>query len=132
VTPARRHPRLWQGVWGAMILAVVVGSLLPARELPTPWFPGFDKVEHFSGYVVLSAYAVMLFSSARGQLRACCGLVALGIAIEIAQGLFTTTRSADALDALTNAAGVAAGALVRITPLVRTLDWMDRRLFVGG
>lgn len=130
MTPALRplrRPALWIGVWLAMIACVVVGSLLPAGDLPAPAFPGIDKLEHLVGYALLSAWAAMLFATRRALWTAGIALVALGIAIELAQGAFTTTREADALDVLANASGVALGLLVARTPCARLLSRIDMR-----
>ena len=131
MSAAWHRPRLWQGAWVVMILAVVAGSLMPARELPAPLFPHFDKLQHFAGYCVLAAWAAMIFERA-ALLRAALALVALGLALELAQGALTTSRAADPLDALTNTAGVGAGALLAWTPARAALRWLDRRLFGPG
>ena len=111
-----RHPRFWLGVWIAALLATVVASLLPVFLLPVVP-PGGDKLEHFGGYALLAAAAVQLFAPKRALWRAAMGLVALGIALEIAQGAFTTTRQMDIVDAIANTCGVAAGMAIALTPL---------------
>ena len=127
MTPAAlkplRRPRLWLALWIAAILAVVVGSLLPAMDLP-PVPTGADKLEHFAGYAVLAAIAVQLFTTRATLWRAGAGLVALGIALELAQFLFTSTRMMDGWDALANASGVGAGLATALTPLRNLL--LDR------
>lgn len=122
-----RRPGLWLGLWAVMILAVVAGSLLPARELPPVPFHGFDKVEHLLGYALLSAYAVMLFARMRARALAAAGLVALGIGLEVAQGMLTASRQADIADAMVNALGVLAGMAITATPLARLLQRLDAR-----
>lgn len=107
--------RLWLGLWGLAIAIVIVVSLLPAPELPkVP--PGGDKLEHFLAYCLLSFAAVQLFATRSALLRAGLGLVALGIALEIAQGVFTSTRQMDAQDALANTLGVLGGLAMLMTP----------------
>ena len=122
-----RRPRLWLALWGLMLAAVIVASLLPAGDLPPAPFDGVDKVEHFLGYAVLSAYAVMLFARRRTQALAAAGLIALGIGLEIAQGALTVSRAADSADALANALGVLAGLALAPTPLASALLWFDGR-----
>lgn len=122
-----RRPGLWLALWGLMLLVVVVASLLPAPELPPVPFSGFDKIEHFLGYAVLSAYAVMLLARMRAQAWAAASLVALGIGLELAQATLTATRQADPGDALFNAAGVLAGLLVAATPMASWLQRFDAR-----
>lgn len=123
-----RRPRLWLGVWALMVAAVIVGSLMPARELPPVPFDGFDKFEHFFGYTMLSAYATMLFARPRPQALAAAGLFALGIGLEVAQAMLTASRQADVADAMVNALGVLAGLAVTATPLARLLQRLDTRL----
>ena len=113
---AFRWPVLWVGIWIAMIAAVVASSLLPAHDLPeVP--DGFDKVEHFVGYLILGAWAAMLFAHRRAQAIAAAALIALGIALEVAQGAWTVSRMADSADALANSLGVFAGLMLGPTPL---------------
>jgi VanZ family protein len=122
-----RRPALWLAAWIAMIAAVVVGSLLPAGELPPVPFNGFDKIQHLLGYFVLSAFAVMLFARMRTQVLCAAGLVALGIGLEVAQAALTASREADPADALFNAVGVLAGLAIAATPLANLLQRLDAR-----
>ncbi|BDU18336.1 VanZ family protein [Lysobacter auxotrophicus] len=122
-----RWPALWVAIWIAMIAAVVASSLLPAHDLPeVP--DGFDKVEHFVGYFVLSAWAVMLFAQRRAQAIAAVGLIGLGIALEFAQGAWTVSRMADSADALANSLGVLAGLMLGPTPLGGLLVWVEGKM----
>ena len=121
-----RFPHASIALWLMMFAVVTVGSLLPARDVPTPPFPGFDKLEHMIGYAVLSAYAVLLFATGRARLLALAAVIAFGCGIEIAQGLFTTTREPDVLDALANAAGAVIGQGVGLLPVAR---WLERDAF---
>ena len=123
-----RWPRCWLVSWALMIAAVVVGSLLPTDALPPSPFDQFDKLEHFLGYAALSAYAVLLFASRRAQVGAAVGLVALGIGLEVAQAVLTASRSADVLDAATDALGVLAGLSLAATPWALALQRLDARL----
>jgi VanZ family protein len=121
-----RRPRLWLALWWSGVAVVVACSLVPAFLLPqVP--DGGDKVEHFASYFLLAAAAVQLFRPRMALLRAGPGLVAMGIALEIAQGLLTTTRQMDPSDALANSLGVACGLLTLLTP------WRDLLLrWTGG
>ena len=100
-----------------MFVAITVGSLLPARDLPAPAFDGFDKLEHLLGYAVLSGWSALLFATRRARMAAVLGVIAFGIAIEFAQGAFTTTREPDMFDALANAAGAVLGQTLAFTRL---------------
>ena len=120
-----RRPRLWLVLWGLLIAGVIVGSLLPADELPLPQIAGFDKLEHAFGFCVLSAYAVMLFARRRTQAWAAVGLVVLGIAIEIAQARWTSSRTGDPGDVLADLIGVLAGLSIASTAWARGLQRID-------
>ena len=120
-----RRPRLWLALWGVLIAGVIVGSLLPADELPVPPFAAFDKLEHAFGYGMLSAYAMMLFARRRTQAWAAVGLVVLGIAIEIAQAGWTSSRSGDPSDVLADLIGVLAGSSIASTTWARGLQRID-------
>ena len=128
VLHAFRRPRLWLAIGLALVASVVVGSLLPADELPPAPIVGFDKIEHIVGYAVLSAYAVMLFAQRRVQLLAAAGLVLLGIGLEFAQEFWTVSRSADVADAVADLVGVLAGFALTGTPMAKALQRIDARL----
>ena len=110
-----RRPRLWLGLWWGAIALVALGSLLPAMLLPVVPAGG-DKVEHLLGYGLLAAIAVQIFAGRRALLGAGAWLVLLGVLLEVAQGVLTTTRAMDAFDALANACGVITGMATALTP----------------
>lgn len=121
-----RRPRLWTGLWCAAIAAVVAVSLAPPP--PMPPVEGGDKLGHLLAYGTLSACAVQLFARWRALAVAAAGLALLGAGLEFAQGALTATRTADPLDALANALGVAAGLATRLTPWRDLLLRLDARL----
>ena len=120
-----RWPRLWVGLWSAALVAVVVVCLVPLEGLP-PLPDNSDKVEHLLGYFVMAAGAVQLYRG-RALWQAAGGLVALGIAIEFAQGM-TAYRSADPYDAMFNMIGVMLGMATALTPWRDLLLRIEQRL----
>ncbi len=125
---AFRVPALWVGLWGLLIVAVIVVCLGPPPAMPQ--MPrNTDKAEHFLTYVGLAFCAVQLFATRRALLWAGFGLVLLGVGIEFAQGAFTVDRSADPFDALANTLGVIAGLSLVATPAREWALRLDRRLF---
>lgn len=122
-----RRPWLWVGLWVLLFALVATGSLWRADALPTPSIEGIDKLQHFIGYAVLSAWAVMLFARIRTQALAVVCVIAFGIAIEVAQAVLTTDRSADSADAMANALGALAGLLLSATPMAGMLLRLDAR-----
>ncbi|MBB5864745.1 VanZ family protein [Xanthomonas sp. 3058] len=131
VTPPLRpfhRPRLWVGLWIAAIVVVIAVCLGPPPEFPE--LPSnSDKGEHFLTFALLCWGAVQLFATRRALLLAAFGLVLLGIGIEIAQGAFTTNRSADPFDALADTLGILAGLCLARTRLRFVMLRMDQRLF---
>lgn len=123
---ALRWPRVWLGVWALMILAVIVLSLMPKPPIPPTLTIG--KLDHLIAYFALAAFAVQIYMRRRVQLGAAFALVLLGIALEFAQGYFTTYRHMAAYDALIDALGVALGTATAWTRLATTLLWIERRL----
>lgn len=124
------RPRLWLGVWCFGWLLCIALSMLPAPPIP-PEVPEGDKIGHFLAYALLAAWAAWIFRDTRGQRRAALALIALGVAIEIAQGTLTSHRTMDALDGLADAAGVLVGWWLgsRRPGLLQALE---RRLFARG
>lgn len=122
------RPRVWFGLWLVGWVLCVVLSLIHPVPLGVE-VPDGDKIEHFLAYGTLSAWAMNLYASRRSRLLAALSLVALGVAMEGAQGAFTTDRMMDWHDALANALGVAAGQTLVLTPAREWLQRIDRRLF---
>lgn len=110
-----RRPWLWLGLWIGAIVGVVILSLVPPPDMDLP--AGADKVEHFIAYFAISASAVQLFESRRALLWIGLGMVALGVGLEFAQHLATTTRQMDQGDAWADLLGVLAGLATAATPL---------------
>ena len=120
-----RRPQLWLGLWWLAIVLGIAISLVspPAVDAPR----GSDKLVHFLCYGALALGAVQLFATRAALLRAAVGLVALGIALELAQEAFTHTRMLDPRDAAANTLGVLLGMMVARTPLRDVLLKFDTR-----
>ena len=121
-----QRPWLWAGLWMLAIALVVVGSLLPGKDLPQVHVN--DKVEHFLAYALLSAGAVQLFARRLSWGFVCVVLVLMGIGIEYMQAQMGLGRMLDRNDALANAVGVLIGLATAFTPLRDALLRLDRRL----
>lgn len=122
---ALRYRSWWIAGGVAMTVVVIALSLLPAADLPS--VPLWDKFEHAFAYFALAAWFGGIVRPDR-YLRLALVLVALGIAIEIAQGVMGLGRSADPRDVLANATGIALGLVVA---LLGVSGWMRgvERLF---
>jgi VanZ family protein len=124
------RPGLWLGLWLFGWGLCVVLSLIHPPSLDVD-VPEGDKLGHFLAYGLLAAWAVWIFSARRAQVGAAFGLVALGIAMEFAQGAWTTDRMMDWRDALADAVGVAIGfwlARARAPGVLQNLEarWLPR------
>lgn len=122
-----RHPVFWLVLWLLAVAAVVAGSLAPPSALPDAPTVN-DKLVHVAMYFVLMAAAVQLFGRPGVLVAVAVALAGLGLAIEFAQGAFTTTRQFEWADAAANALGVLLGLALAPTPAARLLLVLERRL----
>lgn len=108
---------------------MAAGFLLALRPLapgagPENWFAGADKLFHLGFCTVLWCLAVRSRISSTGRLGL--GLLLFGIAIELAQGMFSASRSASVADVLADGAGLLLGAAIT-RPNLRGQPEEDRR-----
>lgn len=115
-----RYRAFWFAASTVLVLLVVWGSLSAAMGGPTP--RGFDKVEHFTTYMVLAVWFTGLYSRPRWW-WVVAALLALGAAMEAGQYLMRAGRTADVYDMAANTAGVAAGIVVA---LLLTGGWAQK------
>ena len=118
-----RRGRTWLALWLLAILALVVVCLLPGSDLPQ--LSVSDKLEHALAFLLLSSGAVQLFLRGKPLAIVVLGLLALGVAIELAQALLTTSRMMEAGDVVADAVGVAIGIACAWTPLKDVLLRLD-------
>ncbi|HEY8948613.1 MAG TPA: VanZ family protein [Rhizomicrobium sp.] len=85
---------------------VLGGELGPSSGEPHLW----DKALHFTAYFILSALAVAALRARKKALLAMLGLIVMGGALEIIQGM--VGRDMSAYDELANTLGVIAGAIM--------------------
>ncbi len=110
-----RHRNAWLALWLLGVTALIVVCLLPSPDLPNLHVS--DKLEHATAFALLAGSAVQLFERGRALLLVGLGLLALGIGIEFAQALFTTTRAMEAADVVADTVGIVVGLSVALTPL---------------
>lgn len=112
-------PAAWRALFWVAVVAGVVLALWPVQPQQDQWFAHADKLKH------LVAFAALLMLGTRAGFRAwpalALGLLALGAAIEVAQG-FTPTRTAGLGDWLADAAGIACGLFVERARRGRSLS----------
>lgn len=99
----------WRWLLALTLLAGLALSLRPldAGKGPENWFPHADKLGHLGYFALLWRLAVCA-GLPRGW-RLGLGLLLFGAGIELAQGLFSASRSASLADILADAAGLLLG-----------------------
>lgn len=122
-----RRPRLWLGLWLLGWLLCVALSLAHPPRIGVD-LPEGDKLGHFLAYGLLSAWSAWIFATRRARGLAALALVALGIAMEIAQGTLTDDRMMDVNDAWADAIGVLIGQLFGFGRAQRLLQRLETKL----
>jgi VanZ family protein len=120
------YPRLWHTLGWLLVVLVVFLSLTPKAPVVLE-VPGSDKVNHFVAYLFMMLWFSQLHRQPRRQFWIGVGLVALGVCLELVQGLLAY-RSADVLDGLTNGCGVVAGRFLVETRVGNSLTFLDGQL----
>jgi VanZ family protein len=123
------HYRIAWALGGSLLACTLAfGSLLPGPVVAV--VSTWDKAEHFLGYFTLAAWWLGLLPRSR-YLACVVAVIAFGIAIELAQGLLTTTRQLDPSDVLANSLGAGAAWLAANSGLGRWAmaveGWLARR-----
>jgi VanZ family protein len=109
--------------FGYLGLAIILaGSLAPSDEGPPP-IPHFDKVLHFTGYLITTFYFQQLTKNKKLILIFILILTFSGI-IEILQGYFPY-RQSSLLDLLANGAGGATGTILSFKLFKELLTKID-------
>lgn len=119
-----RYPLPWRGIALLLLAAVAVLSLVPSPPRP-PDILAWDKAQHTLAYLVLGWWCSQCWPASRW--RVALGLVLFGAALEALQSL-SPVRQTEWLDMAANTVGVAAGALLALTPLGRCLVRLESLL----
>jgi VanZ family protein len=119
-----RFPKVWSGLGWLLVIGVVVGSLLPGPLVAIVDLN--DKIEHMGTYAVLMVWFAGFY---RRNLYVLIGAVlfALGIALDLAQGL-TRTRSLDLYDIAADLVGIVVGGALSFWFLGGWCQRVERRL----
>ena len=104
-----RRTLVMRAAFWLAVVALTVLSLLPTERLPDFTASVWDKAQHALGFALLATLGLWAYPGGkRRTAQLTLGLLALGVAIEWAQGA-SGWRHADAADAAANAVGVAMG-----------------------
>jgi VanZ family protein len=94
--------RLLLAAWGVALLWLALTPQPPKVEHP---FFGWDKLHHWAAFCLFTLLAGWAFTGNRRWQLAVIAAVAFGALIEVLQGLFTATRSAEFGDLLADLLG---------------------------
>jgi VanZ family protein len=84
-----------------------------------------DKVEHFTGYFLLTTWFCGCARRSK-YWQVALWMLALGGGMEIGQGIMAIGREADWFDMLANSAGVAAGVIAALLGLGNWMVWVEK------
>jgi VanZ family protein len=101
-----RHPWVWLGLGWTFIVCAVVMSLVPGQKLPPTGLS--DKTQHAIAYMLLTLWFTGVYPRS-SYVRVGIGMLALGVSIEIAQGVMPFGRQTDFRDVIANSLGIATG-----------------------
>ena len=117
--------RVWRAIGIGLIVVVIWLSLTP-HPVEIPVEQG-DKLGHFAAYGTLMFWFAQLDARERTRLGYAIGFVALGVALEFAQGL-TDYRVFEVADMVANAIGVLLGWVSAPPRGPDVLGFLERRL----
>lgn len=120
-----RFRGLWLAAGWAGVALVVFLSLTP-DPLPPGELLGFDFA-HALAYASLMFWFAQLYEARGARAAVALGLCALGVTLELLQGL-TEYRTFSYADMRDDAVGVALGLALLLTPLSTMLPQLDARL----
>jgi hypothetical protein len=94
-----------KSIFWMYLTALLVLSLLPSGQLPSELFNVWDKLQHASGYALLSLLGLRAYPQ-RPVLQVAGFVLLVGALVELAQAL-TGWRAGEWTDMLANGTGVA-------------------------
>jgi VanZ family protein len=119
---------LWQVIGLGMLAYIVYVSLIP--HPPLMFGQWSDKVYHFVGYFVLTAWYAQLYAASRHRYLLALSFLSLGVLLEFAQ-LLVNERSFELLDMLANGLGVLVAWLITRGRLSRLLLYCEQKILSG-
>ena len=127
-----KFPGLWRAIGWLLVALVVIFSLLP-RPPEVLEIPSGDKVSHLVAYLILMFWFSQLYRQRSQQIWFAAGLTALGVGLELIQGLMGS-RTCQFSDMIANSCGVTIGWGLTKTTLGNSLGYLETKLlrFVRG
>lgn len=118
--------KLWWGLAWLLIALILYLSLIPNPPKPVD-LDGFDKLEHMLAYCALMAWFSQLQRATLQLLRNALLFIAMGIGVEILQGL-SGYRDFEYADMLANSIGVLLGWVLSVYLCKACLHAVDSKL----
>jgi VanZ family protein len=119
-----RFLKLWSALGWLLVVSVAVSSLVPGRLIQAVTVS--DKIMHAGAYALLMIWFAGLYRRGLYVVIAT-GLFALGVALDLLQGL-TRTRSFDWYDVAANLAGILVGCALAFALVGGWCERIERRL----
>jgi|SRR5687767_3212028 len=101
--------RAWLTAGMGLVMAVIYLSVAPAPDVPR--LPGGGHLDHVLAYAMLMFWFMQLADIGASRALIAVALIALGIALELAQ-LYVPGRTFEVADMVANAVGVSLGWLL--------------------
>lgn len=120
-----RYRWLWLGIGWGVVGAIVYLSLTPSP--PTFGLDLWDKAEHYTGYLLLTAWFLQIYRSGAARLWVAVVSIALGAGLEVLQGL-GGVRYFEFTDMLANTLGALTAVLVVRGRLAGFAEYLERLL----
>ncbi len=114
---ADRAPGLVKGSWsvtqhvGSRLEQMLGFDVIDRGDVPF----AFDTIGHLALWAIAGALAYAAFGRSRSLLLIAAVLVAISAAVEVGQGMLSSTRSPQLMDLLANTVGVGAGLAVAVS-----------------
>lgn len=118
-----RFIRFWLVLGWFFVAVAMVLSLMPLQQITMPSWN--DKFEHTMGYLLLTLWFCGLYRR-QGYWRVALWMLAMGVLIEILQGMMRLGRQADIQDIYADIFGIGAAIFLAITPLGRWPYWFEK------
>jgi VanZ family protein len=106
-----RHPWVWLGLGWVFVALSILVSLVPGEDLPQTHVG--DKWQHAIGYALLTLWFTGIYPKT-SYWKVGGGMLALGAAIEIAQGAMHFGRQMDIHDVGANMLGIVIGLMLAL------------------
>jgi VanZ family protein len=111
---------------GVVLLGLTVYLSLQAPQRLGLSLQGLDKPAHLAAFFLLTIWFIGLVER-RAYLRVALVLLAVGVGIEVAQGIMQLGRQAEWWDLWADATGIVLGIGVSLLSRTSPFEWIERR-----